>query len=75
LEESRNQFFPREAQLRASLSDRDQQREVAVRIRPDRDDVDVRLAVRLGPTLVLVTLYLWIRSRDLIFDPARRRLY
>ena len=32
----------------------------------------VRLAVRVGPTLVLVTLYLWIRSRDLIFDPARR---
>ena len=37
--------------------------------------IHVRLAVRLGPTLVLVTLYLWIRSRDLIFDPARRRLY
>jgi hypothetical protein len=35
----------------------------------------VRRAVRVGPTLVLVTLYLWIRSRDLIFDPARRRLY
>ena len=32
----------------------------------------VRMAVRVGPTLVLVTLYLWIRSRDLIFDPARR---
>ena len=32
----------------------------------------VRLAVRVGPTLVLVTLYLWIRSRDLIFDPTRR---
>jgi hypothetical protein len=32
----------------------------------------VRLAARIGPTLVLVTLYLWIRSRDLIFDPARR---
>jgi hypothetical protein len=32
----------------------------------------VRRAVRVGPTLVLVTLYLWIRSRDLIFDPARR---
>ncbi len=32
----------------------------------------VRTAARLGPTLVLITLYLWIRSRDLIFDPARR---
>lgn len=32
----------------------------------------VRAAIHLGPTLVLITLYLWIRSRDLIFDPARR---
>jgi hypothetical protein len=29
-------------------------------------------AARIGPTLVLITLYLWIRSRDLIFEPARR---
>jgi hypothetical protein len=32
----------------------------------------VRAAASLGPSLVLITLYLWIRSRDLIFDPARR---
>ncbi len=32
----------------------------------------VQTAARIGPSLVLVTLYLWIRSRDLIFDPARR---
>ena len=32
----------------------------------------VRMAARLGPSIVLITLYLWIRSRDLIFDPARR---
>jgi hypothetical protein len=28
----------------------------------------VQIAARQGPTLVLITLYLWIRSRDLIFD-------
>ena len=32
----------------------------------------VRMAAQLGPSLVLITLYLWIRSRDLIFDPAQR---
>ncbi len=35
--------------------------------------VHVQSAARLGPSLVLVTLYLWIRSRDLIFEPTRRR--
>ncbi len=28
----------------------------------------VQMAARVGPTAVLITLYLWIRSRDLIFD-------
>jgi len=32
----------------------------------------IQMAARIGPSLVLVTLYLWIRSRDLIFEPARR---
>ena len=32
----------------------------------------ILIAARIGPSLVLVTLYLWIRSRDLIFEPARR---
>jgi hypothetical protein len=32
----------------------------------------VHEAARLGPSIVLITLYLWIRSRDLIFDPRRR---
>ena len=31
----------------------------------------IQMAARIGPSLVLVTLYLWIRSRDLIFEPAR----
>src|SRR5208282_2525365 len=31
----------------------------------------IRIAVYQGPSIVLITLYLWIRSRDLIFEPAR----
>src|SRR5208282_67199 len=31
----------------------------------------VRLAIYQGPPIVLITLYLWIRSRDLIFEPVK----
>jgi hypothetical protein len=35
--------------------------------------MNVRAVASQGPMMVLITLYLWIRASDLIFEPLRRR--
>jgi hypothetical protein len=35
--------------------------------------INVRAATSQGPMLVLITLYLWIRACDLIFEPLQRQ--
>jgi hypothetical protein len=37
-----------------------------------RESVYVRMAAFEGPTLVLITLYLWIRAQDVLFGERRR---